>query len=160
PADGDFYRVSDPTQARLLSDPENSRYFYPFWGRPNTTARAARELDRPVNAVHYRVERFLAAGLLEVVRIEPRHGRPVKHYRSRADAFFIPTGLGPHSDEEERFLADLTTTLEQIARGMTRRERHELTAGRCLYLDAERRIYSSACHLSHGGRLNLNTDAG
>lgn len=160
PDDSDFYRVSDPTQARLLSDPESSRYFYPFWGRANTIAGAARELGRPINAVHYRVERFHAAGLLEVTRVEPRHGRPVKHYRSHSDAFFIPAGLGPHPDEEERFLADLTATLEQIARGMTAPKRNEPISGRCLYLDAARRIYSSGCHLTSQGHLSLNTDQG
>lgn len=156
----EFYLVSNPVQARLLSDPVSSSFFYPFWGRENTIARAAEELGRPVNAVHYRVKRFQGAGLLGVARVESRPGRAVKHYRSTADAFFIPDGLGPHPSDEERLLADLTTTLEQIARGITATKRHEATPGRCLYLDADRRIYSSGCHLTNRGDLSLNTDPG
>ncbi len=153
-----FYRVSDPVQARLLSDPQSNLYFYPFWGRDNTIAIAAEVLGKPVNAVHYRVKRFVASGLLEVARVEPRQGRAVKHYRSTADAFFIPGGLGPHLSEEERLLADLATTLEQIAQSMTAGKHHDDTPGRCLYLDADRRIYSSGCHINYLGELSLNTD--
>ena len=44
-----------------------------------------------LNTMLYRIKTLLLrAGLLEVVREEPRKGRAVKIYRSVHDAYFIP----------------------------------------------------------------------
>lgn len=156
--DRDFCWVKDEAQARLLSDPESSRNFHPFWGREETIAGAARELGRPVNAVHYRVKKLLAAGLLSVSRTVPRHGRAIRYYRSRADAFFIPDRLASYPGEEERFLAEVGPTLERLARGLTITSANAGAPGRYLYLDDDRRIYSSRCHVGSDGVARTSDD--
>jgi DNA-binding Lrp family transcriptional regulator len=150
--------VSDEAQARLLSDPGSVSYLHPFWAREETVAGAAKQLGRPVNAVHYRVNKLLKAGLLQVTRAVPRHGRAIRYYRSRGDTFFIPDSLGPYPGEEERFLADIKPILERLARGLTVTTSDASTPGRCLYLDNDRRIYSSHCHVESDGVAHTSDD--
>ncbi len=54
----------------------------------------------------YRVRQFIRLGLIKEVRAEPRQGRPIRHYRSVADGFFVPfratslttqVSLSPHA---------------------------------------------------------------
>jgi len=80
-------------------------------------SQAAAELGHSVSATLYRVKTFLRAGLLYVAREERRAGRPVKHYRSVADAFFIPFDRTPYAGLEERLMAQL----EPFWRGMVAR---------------------------------------
>lgn len=101
PADA-FVRVDDPVQAKLLSDSAGLRYFEPFVARECTVTQAAREADCTPDAMLYRVRTFVNAGLLVVTREEKRAGRPIKHYRSSHDAYFIPFEVSPFAELEER----------------------------------------------------------
>src|SRR5690625_142638 len=157
--DGAFLLTADETQARLLASPRDDRFFHPFWGRSNTVAGAAAELGESLGAVHYRVGKFLDAGLLEVIRTEPRPGRSIRHYRSVADAFFIPAGLDSHPGEDERLLEALLPTLRSLARGLHAAPAAGGTPGRWLRLDAERRIHSRSCTLDNRGNLLLEREA-
>jgi predicted ArsR family transcriptional regulator len=85
--------VKDPKQARLLSDPQSFRYFGPFLARACTVSGAAKELNCKVDTMLYRVKTFVEAGLLKIVETEHRRGRPVKIYRSSADAYLFPLPL-------------------------------------------------------------------
>ena len=97
-----FFTVTDPEQARLLSDPESFRFFSPFVGRELSASAAAAEVDCKLDTMLYRIKVFLAVGLLQVSRLEKRAGRPIKHYRSVHDAYFIPFEVTPYAELEER----------------------------------------------------------
>ncbi len=101
------YEVHDPLQARLLTHPVSKEFFKPFLARERTVSQTAAELGRSVSATLYRVKTFLRAGLLYVAREEKRSGRPIKHYRSVADAFLIPSETTPYAGLEERLSAQL-----------------------------------------------------
>lgn len=73
--------------------PGPAQLLKPFLREETTIARAARELGVPLGALHYRVTQWCRAGLLEVVRVEPRRGRPVRVYRAVSRSFVIPAAL-------------------------------------------------------------------
>jgi hypothetical protein len=116
----DRIEIQDPEQARLLSDPESFRYFRPFFARDCTVARAAKELGSKVDTVLYRVKLFVEAGLLKIVETETRRGRPIKIYRSSADAYFIPFAVTPFEDIEAALKEDIQKSGDIIAYHMAR----------------------------------------
>lgn len=97
-----FHTVTDPEQARLLSDPASFRFFEPFVARERSVSAAAEEVGCSLDTLLYRVGTFLKGGLLRVSRLEKRAGRPIKHYRSAHDAYFIPFEVTPYAGLEER----------------------------------------------------------
>lgn len=100
-----FYTVTDPEQARLLSDPATFGFFEPFVAREQRLTAVAETLGCRLDTLLYRVRVFLKAGLLRVTRLEPRAGRPIKYYRSAFDAYFIPFEVTPFAELEERLAA-------------------------------------------------------
>ena len=96
------YVVADPTQARFLTDPAKKRFFLPFLARERRIAAAAAEADCSVNRMLYQVRTLVDAGLLQVVRVEPRAGRAVRVYRSVHDAYFVPFSATPYDTLEQR----------------------------------------------------------
>ena len=130
-----FTTVTDPEQARLLTDAASQRLFRPFLARDLTVTAAARETGVDTNAVLYRVRQFLRAGLLKVVREVKRPGRPIKVYRSAHDAYFVPYELTPFASLEERMLAQLRPHLEERVRTMARRLREHGWSGQLLFRD-------------------------
>ncbi|MDQ3397866.1 MAG: helix-turn-helix domain-containing protein [Deinococcota bacterium] len=82
--------VNNPQAAATLLDPDLSMLLKPFMQGACTVGEAAGNLNVKPADLFYRVQRMVALGLLEVVREEPRRGRPLKYYRSSASAFFIP----------------------------------------------------------------------
>ena len=99
---GSFYTVTDPVQARLLTDPKSKAFFKPFLARERSVAQAAELLGANVNTVLYRVKTLVRAGLLQVVDERRRAGRAIKLYRSAHDAYFIPFRHTPYATLEER----------------------------------------------------------
>lgn len=97
---GSWLRVDDPEAARVLAEPQARRFLEPFIGRERTVSEVAAEVGVAVSSMLYRVRRFMALGLLDVARIEPRKGRPVKHYRAVADGFFVPFQATPLESAE------------------------------------------------------------
>ena len=97
-----FFTVTKPEQARLLSDPESFRFFEPFVACELSATAAAEEVGCTLDTMLYRIKTFLKVGLLEVSRLEKRTGRPIKHYRSVHDAYFIPFDVTPYAELEER----------------------------------------------------------
>jgi predicted transcriptional regulator len=82
--------ISDRQLADILTDPQALRRLDPFLGRESSVGEAARLTGEKPNTVLSRVRRFEKLGLLEHTRSVPRQGRPVRLYRTTADAFFIP----------------------------------------------------------------------
>ena len=112
--------VTTAEAAALLVDVSLQRLLEPFITRECTVARAAKELGVTVNSLLYRVKRFQAAGLLEVVREEKRAGRAVKVYRSVADAFYVPFAL-TRAETVEALLLELDAPLRALLyRNMTK----------------------------------------
>ncbi|MFB9994933.1 hypothetical protein ACFFLM_23565 [Deinococcus oregonensis] len=79
--------------AELLCQPAIACLLKPFMRGERTVSQAAAELQMPLGLLHYRVGRFHRAGLLEVVRLQPRQGRASKVYRATGTSFQFSTGL-------------------------------------------------------------------
>jgi hypothetical protein len=94
--------VDDPTQARFLTDPAKKQFFVPFLARERRVAEAAGEVGCSVNRMLYQVRTLVDAGLLQMLREEPRAGRPVRVYRSVHDAYFEPFSATPYDTLEQR----------------------------------------------------------
>lgn len=93
--DKTILRLTDPETARLIVDDGAKRFLKPFISRECTAKAAADEFGVSLSLMSYWFKRFQAAGLLEVVRLESRSGRPVKVYCSTADVFIAPFELLP-----------------------------------------------------------------
>lgn len=94
--------VAEQTQARFLTDPAKKRFFLPFLARERRVAEAAAEVGCSVNRMLYQVRTLMGAGLLQMLREEPRAGRPVRVYRSVHDAYFVPFAATPYDTLEQR----------------------------------------------------------
>jgi hypothetical protein len=108
--------LNNALAARILANPDVAVFLKPFMRQPTTIKAAAEEFRQPIQAIHYRVQQMLQAGLLEVVKLEARQGRPIKHYQATATAFCIPLELVP-----PRLLESLTEHLSwksQLERGL------------------------------------------
>ncbi len=99
---GSFHTVTDPVQARLLTEPVSKEFFKPFLAHERSASEAADILKAGLNTTLYRIKTLLKAGLLQVVREVPRKGRAVKVYRSVHDAYFVPFRCTPYATLEER----------------------------------------------------------
>lgn len=99
------YRVTDPAQARLLTDPVARDFLGPFLGRTASVAEAAAELGAAQNTTLYRVRTLLRAGLLRQVGERRRAGRPIKLYRSSHDHYFVPFAATGYDTLEDRLRA-------------------------------------------------------
>ena len=82
--------VTDPEAANLLADPAQLELLEPFFRGDVVLGELAKELGVKLNTLLYRVNKLIELGLVEVVREEPRRGKPVKIYRATAESFFVP----------------------------------------------------------------------
>lgn len=135
PPSGDFYRIRTEAQAAILDDRVLARFFYPFLGREKTVSQAAAEVGCKLNAMHYRTKTFHEAGLLRIMREEKRSGRPIKVYRSVADAFFVPFQFTSHATQQESWLAHIEPVARRIARSMAEQYLTRERAGQCIFRD-------------------------
>lgn len=129
------FRVTDEQQARLLTDTRFQSTFRVFLAREATVSMATQETGSDMNATLYRVRTLAAAGLLEVVREEPRKGRPIKVYRSSHDAYFIPYQATPFASLEERLLAQMLPELRQRVAIQARRMQRDGREGQQFFRD-------------------------
>ncbi len=125
--------VENPKQAELLSDTGSFRYFKPFLAKERTVSQAAAEVGCNLDTMLYRVKIFLAAGLLQVTRLEPRAGRPVKHYRSVEDAYLIPLSATPYADVEELVRGQMQAGQDLLIRAVAKYLRNVELEGRRVY---------------------------
>jgi hypothetical protein len=116
--------VHDHLAVDLLLKLASTRCLGPFMRAEHTLGTAAAELEMPASTLAYYVKRFIHAGLLEVVRVEPRAGKPIPVYRATADEFHVPFDAIPHgirdeflSGSRQRMLARFSESMEhQIMR--------------------------------------------
>lgn len=128
-----FYTVTDPEQARLLSNPASLRFLEPFVARDLSVKAAAEEVGCKLDTMLYRVKTLLNAGLLRVARLEKRAGRPIRHYRSVYDAYFVPFEVTPYAEVEERLTAHFRERQALVVTGMAQVLRRTGREGRRVY---------------------------
>jgi hypothetical protein len=104
--------------ARILADPDIAVYLKPFMRGPTTVKAAAEECKLSIQTMHYRVLQMVRAGLLEVVGLEPRRGRALKHYQATARAFRVPLELVPPAALEA--LENAVSWKRSFEQGVTR----------------------------------------
>lgn len=114
----DVLELDNSLAARILADPDIAVYIKPFMRQALSVKQAAEELKLPIQTLHYRVEQMERAGLLEVVGIEARRGRPIKHYQATSRAFRIPVKLIPNGVLQA--LNDHTTWKNDLEQGLER----------------------------------------
>lgn len=85
----------------LLLKLASTRCIGPFMRAEHTLGSAAAELDMAASTLAYYVGRFVKAGLVEVVRLQPRAGKPIPVYRATADEFHIPFSAMPSGRRDE-----------------------------------------------------------
>jgi len=86
-------RALDREQLRVLANPLRRRILDRLCRRTMSTAELQRELgDAPSNLYHH-VGKLLDAGLLRLVRTEPRRGAVERYYRAVAPGFTVPPEL-------------------------------------------------------------------
>jgi hypothetical protein len=119
-------RVTDAAAAAILADPERWQFLAPFLGRENTLSGAAGELRMPLHTVKYRVSQMVEAGLLRVTREQARAGRPIRHYRSTADAFFVPYSAMPSPTLEDYLYESDVNLQRSFAKALARTRGYDL----------------------------------
>lgn len=117
---GDWFEVTTPGQAALLSDAAALRHLEPFIGRTRGAAQAAREAGVSVERMLYRIRQFLGAGVLVQVGEERRSGRAIRLYRAPA-GFRVPFDLTPFPDLEAQIVRHGRPFDRLRARGGARR---------------------------------------
>jgi hypothetical protein len=108
--------IENTMAARILADPEVAVLLKPFMRGALTVKGAADQLGLSIQTMHYRVGQFEQAGLLEVVGLEARRGRPIKHYQATARGFSVPLKLIP--DSLMAALSDHVSWKQQLERGL------------------------------------------
>lgn len=138
------HTVTDTVQADLLTTAESQHYFRPFLARDVTASAVAAELGSDLNRVLYRIRTFLAAGLIKVVREEPRRGRAVKVYRSVHDAYFIPFEVTTFGTLEDRLLEAAQEEMRMRIRVQAKHMRDRELSGQHLYRDASGETWTTS----------------
>ncbi len=82
--------INSSEAADILMNPKTLRQLEPFLAKPCTISQAAHETHEKANTVLARVKRFEKLELVKVIKEEKRGGRPIKHYQSTANIFFVP----------------------------------------------------------------------
>lgn len=139
-----FVTVSDPEQARLLTDPLSLRFFEPFLAREKSASQAAAELGVRLDTLLYRLRVLERAGLVRVVRARKRAGRPIKLYRSSADAYLIPFEATPFAELEERIRHSLRRDEERVVRALARMLRASEHVGLRLYRGGDGEVWQES----------------
>ena len=112
----------------LLLNLEAARRLAPFMRSEQTLGSVAAELDTPASSLAYWVGRFQKAGLVEVVRREPRAGKPIPIYRAVADEFQVPLdAMSPGQRDEflngsrRHMFDEFTKAVDKVAEKYLRR---------------------------------------
>ena len=113
-------RVTDLGAVRLLLQPRVREVLGAFLHAETTVGAAARTLSMDIRRVHRDVQSLCAAGLLHETRLEARAGRPIRHHRASAPAYFVPRSLTPDADFAERLERQFVPLSRVLARASGR----------------------------------------
>jgi hypothetical protein len=112
--------VRDHLAVDLLLKLASTRCLAPFMRAEHTLGTAATELEMPASTLAYYVQRFVRAGLVEVVRLEPRAGKPIPVYRAAADEFQVPFDAMPPGRRDEFLNGSRAKVLDAFTTAITR----------------------------------------
>lgn len=121
--------VRDHLGVDLLMKLGAARCLAPFMRREHTLGTAATELEMPASTLAYYVKRFLRAGLLQVVRVDPRAGKPIPVYRATADEFRVPFDAMPPGRRDEFLHGSRQKVLGDFVGAMERQITTRLASG-------------------------------
>ena len=118
-------RVTHPDAISTLTDLRRLNLLSPFFRGDVRLAELAPQADLKLNTLWYRVNKWCQQGILEVVHEERRKGRPIKLYRTTAEAFFVPFTATKNlelqemlmsfiAQEEQVFYRGVASTLESV----------------------------------------------
>ena len=133
--------VRDPEHARLLLNARTRTHLAPFLGEARSVSEVAQATGTKANTMLRRVQRFVRAGLLEVVEERPRRGRPIRTYRAVAEVFFVPFEASAAADLDAA-LAEREAPVARVLRRSVVRARREAigTWGTRIYRDARGQV--------------------
>lgn len=112
--------LDEPKAALALTDLSQLPLLAMFLRGEATVSQAAERLGTDLDEVYYRVRKLERFGILEVVSQEKRKGRPIKHYRATARAFFAPFAVLPHETFERALVESWRVFEERRAAGAAR----------------------------------------
>lgn len=140
--------VRDHLGVDLLLKLAATRCLGPFMREEHTLGTAAAELEMPASSLAYYVQRFVRAGLLEVVRHQARAGKPIPVYRATAESFHVPFDAMPPGVRDEFLNGSRRHVLGEFTKAMD----HQITR----HLDAGVTV---KCHPVRGVIIDLGDDA-
>ena len=82
--------VENQAAADFLTQPGQRHWLAPFFNQALSMSEATHYLDVSLSTLHYRVQKMLDLGLLEVAREEVVGGHLTKFYRTTGEAFIVP----------------------------------------------------------------------
>lgn len=147
-----WHVAQNEEQAKLLTDPAGRRWLEPFLGAEKSLSEVAAELGCALDTLLYRVRKLQHAGLVDVVRVQKRAGRPIKIYRAVADGFFVPFGLTPFAALEERILAQTLPHTEALAAETARMLQESAWLGSRVYRNARGEVWNDSAPLPQARR--------
>jgi predicted transcriptional regulator len=114
----DLCRIEDAKTARYLLVPEHQTMLKPFMAGEVTVTQVAQTLNLDFRKSYSFVKRLERYGLIRMVRLEQRDGRPIRFYRASAKHFFVPISLVPidqvmqivNGEFEQRFAEQFVQT--------------------------------------------------
>lgn len=127
--------IRDERQAAFLTDPRSKLFFTPFLGESRTVKEAADVVGCAVNTMLYRVKVMVEAGLLQVVAVRKRNGRPMKVYRSTSDAYFIPLAATAFDTIEHRALSQGEPIFRHLVSAYTKALQEHEHRGHLVYAE-------------------------
>lgn len=133
--------IEDRKAADALTDLAQLPLLAHFLRGASSVSEAAEALGEDLDRVYYQVRKLEKLGLLEVAFEEARAGRPIKHYRASAQAFFVPYAVLPHETFARALLESSRVPEELMAEGSARALLERIddpwTWGFRVYRDAE-----------------------
>ncbi len=129
----------DREQLRLLADPIRRAVLEKLGTREMSTSGLAAELgDAAPSNLYYHVHRLHAAGLIRLVRTEPRRGTVEKFYRAVAKVFAVKPELAITMASDQATQDDIMA----VARRVVEDKLHEFatSVARGLFTDSMERI--------------------
>lgn len=106
---------------KALSHPVRARAFFVLSTRTASPKELAEELGVRLEVVSYHVRRLLAAGLIELVRREPRRGVKESYYRAAPARLAGPDAQASVTEVsvDERGAGELSAALEALQKRIT-----------------------------------------
>ena len=104
------YRASNARTAAAFANPLRRRLLLLLAVHDYSLAELAKKTSQDLKILHYHITQLRKLGLLVVARTQRRAGRPIKYYRAKARAFFVPSAVMP-SPHAKALMVELTDSL-------------------------------------------------